>query len=106
MIENIIILIAAVILALLFYAYLGHYKEKSKKRLNKWAKENGYIILSCESRQFKTGPFFISSRTRSQPVFYVTLEDKDGTELTAWIKIGNALFGLLSDEVKVKWENT
>lgn len=87
----------------LFFLYSIYYGKSGYKELEKWAKRKGFTILNYELRHFKTGPYFFSDRKRIQRVFYVTLEDKDGTSTKAWVKIGGTL-GLLSNEVEVKWD--
>ena len=104
MIENIIIAVAAIALVLGFHCYWAYYKDSGQRELEKWAYRKGYTILHSELRNFKTGPFFISNRSRLQRVFYATLENDEGKRSNAWIKIGGVASGLFSDRIEVRWE--
>jgi len=103
--ENIIITIVAVLTGIGFYFFWACYRKSGYRELEKWADRQGYTILYFEQRHLKTGPFFLSTRSRLQHVFYVTLEDKEGNQSKAWIKVGGVILGLLSNEIEIKWES-
>ena len=106
MIENIITIVAVLTVGIGFHLFWTYYRKDGYRELEKWADRQGYTILYSELRHFKTGPFFLSTRSRLQHVFYVTLEDKEGKQSKAWIKVGGVILGLLSNEIEVKWESS
>jgi hypothetical protein len=77
---------------------------RSKDLLQRWAERNGYRIIRREYRFFFRGPFFLTT-ARSQAVYYVTVEGQEGTVRNCWVRCGSWWFGLLSDQVQVRWEN-
>jgi hypothetical protein len=76
---------------------------RSGSLLTKWAAENGYRIIRQEFRFFRKGPFFWTS-TRGQAVYYVVIEDSAGNKRKGWVRCGSWWFGLLSNNVEVRWD--
>jgi hypothetical protein len=77
---------------------------RSSAILQEWAGQNGYRIVSREYRTFFKGPFFWTS-AKGQAVYHVVVEDSAGHERSAWVRCGSWLFGLLSDNVDVRWDD-
>ncbi|HWB03732.1 MAG TPA: hypothetical protein VG796_11965 [Verrucomicrobiales bacterium] len=71
--------------------------------LRKWADGNGFEILASERREFLRGPFFWTGSGRV--VHYVTVRDRSGTVRSGWVRYGGPHFGLLTNEVEVKWKD-
>jgi hypothetical protein len=71
--------------------------------LERWAERNGYYIVSKSYCWFWTGPFFWN-RTNAQMVYRITVEDEDGEHWSGYVRLGNWLIGLLSDEVAEAWD--
>ena len=78
-------------------------RGRSDALLHQWAAQNRYRIIRQEYRFFK-GPYFWSS-TKGQTVYYVVLEDSDGKTRSGWVRCGSWWFGLLSDNVEVRWDD-
>ena len=78
--------------------------SRSASLLEQWAGKNGYRIVSSEYCYLRKGPFFWTS-SRGQTVYYVTLEDVQGNQQHGWVRCGSWFFGLLSDNVEVRWED-
>jgi hypothetical protein len=77
---------------------------RSSSLLHQWAAEHGYRIIRQEYRTFFKGPFFWTS-TKGQTVYYVVVEDSAGNRRRGWVRCGGWWFGLLSDNVEVRWDD-
>jgi hypothetical protein len=77
--------------------------NRSAAILQKWADDNGYQILEKEFRHFFKGPFFLTA-SKNQSVYRVTVLDKGGQERSGWVVCGGWWLGMLSDHVKVRWD--
>ena len=75
---------------------MTYFRNSGLREVEKWAKKEGFEIISSEFRWVIRGPYFISS-SNSQRIFYVTLKDKTGSTKKAWVKVGGFFLGLLSD---------
>ena len=77
-------------------------KTRSEQILSKWANENGYQILDLQPKVINRGPFFLSSKM--QAIHRIIVQDAEGIQHSGWVKCGNFLQGVFSDEVEVKWD--
>jgi hypothetical protein len=77
--------------------------SRSESMLQKWARENGFTLLSEERRTFFKGPFFWTSG-KGQMVFYVAVRDAAGHIRHAWIRCGGYFLGMISDHMDVEWD--
>ena len=50
-------------------------------------------------------PVLFWTSSRGQTVYCVTVEDEQGNQRHGWVRCGSWLFGLLSDNVDVRWED-
>jgi hypothetical protein len=96
----IILFVVLIVLVVLINIW---YFSRSRHILEKWAAQNGYEIVRSEYRMLRKGPFFWSS-SRGQSVYYVVVRDARGAEHTGWVRCGSWWWGLMSDQVEVKWE--
>lgn len=71
----------------------------AKAILNRWAKMNGYEIISRELRILRVGPFWLT--TRQQEVYYVTIRTPEGQIRRGWVRCGGPLFG---NGAAVRWD--
>jgi hypothetical protein len=71
----------------------------AKAILNRWAKTNGYEIVSKEPRILRVGPFWWT--TRHQQVYYVTIRTPEGQTRRGWVCCGGPLFG---SGATVRWD--
>jgi hypothetical protein len=85
-----------------FVAGLIWHSIRSRALLDRWAERNGYRIIDADYRNFFRGPFFWTT-ARGQSVYRVTVELK-GDVLKGWVRCGSRWFGLLSDQVEVRWD--
>ena len=76
---------------------------RAQALLRGWAERNGYRLLHQECRYFFKGPFFWTSG-RNQVVYRVTVEDAAGRR-SGFVRVGGWFFGLLSDQVEVRWDD-
>jgi hypothetical protein len=76
---------------------------RSNSLPRKWAAQNKYLILRQEHRFFK-GPYFWTS-SKGQTVYYVVVQDPNGNKRSGWLRCGSWWFGLLSDNVEVRWDD-
>lgn len=77
--------------------------KRSRDLLNMWADENGLRVVDSERRYMRRGPFFWTTG-KGQEVFYVTVQDQSGQARNAYVRCGGFWFGLLSNNVDVRWE--
>ena len=93
------------IVAVLGLVALGlwwHY-TRSAALLARWAEENGFTIADCRLRNFFRGPFTWTP-ANGQTVYRVTVMDGSGHERSGWVRCGSFAFGMLSDTVRVRWD--
>jgi hypothetical protein len=83
---------------------MGWHYGRSNSLLREWAAQNRYRIIRQEFRNFVRGPFCWTS-TKGQTVHYVVVEDSDGNKRSGWVRCGSWWFGLLSDKVRVRWDD-
>ncbi len=77
-------------------------KTRSQQILSQWAADNGYQILELHPKIFNRGPVFWS--TKMQAIHRITVQNAQGKQRSGWVRYGNALQGVLSDKVEVKWD--
>ena len=94
------IIVPFVILAFVLYAWrLSH----SSDRLQTWASENGYTLVSVERRQMFRGGYSFTTG-KGQEVFRVTVRDGEGRTRSGYVRVGGWVMGQLSDNIDVKWD--
>jgi hypothetical protein len=96
-------LFACAAVAVLILLSLWWHFGRSSSLLHQWAAKNKYRIIRQEYRCFFKGPFFWTS-TKAQTVYYVVVEDSVGARRSGWVRCGSWWFGLLSDNVEVRWD--
>jgi hypothetical protein len=94
------------ILLVLVSIWLGFVwsRTRSEAIIKKWAAQNGFTVLSSKSHLFVRGPFLLRSDPR-HTVYNVTIRDQSGIDRSAWVRCGGWLLGLVSDDIKVVWDN-
>jgi len=80
------------------------YSSKIDSLINNWAEENGYKIVSKQTKSLSMGPFS-SSPKLGQRVFYVEVVDKAGNKKHAWIRCYTRWTEISPSNVEVKWDN-
>lgn len=63
--------------------------ERSRAILERWAQANGYRLIHSERRYLRKGPFFWRSG-KGHEVFYVTVEDQQGSTHHGYVRCGVA----------------
>ena len=96
-----LVLLGAAVLAVVLIVW--HF-SRSRGLLEQWAAQNGYRLLSSEYRWMARGPFFWSTG-KGQTVYRVRVQDRSGQVRDGWVKCGGFFLGLLSDAVKVRWDD-
>lgn len=76
---------------------------RSHQLLQNWADDNMFQLIDSRVAIFNLGPFFWTTR-KGQTVYRVEVEDRSGRRFKGWVRCGNWLFGLLSDQVEVRWQ--
>jgi len=71
----------------------------SRELVNRWAKNNGYVILRAESG--RSHPF--SGTPRGQKVWAVRFQNQHGGTQDAWLRCGGTALGYHLDDVEVRW---
>jgi hypothetical protein len=90
------------VLALVAFALWWHY-TRSAALLERWAEENGFTVVDRRLRHFFRGPFTWTA-AEGQTVYRVTVVDSCGRERSGWVRCGSFTFGLLSDKIRVRWD--
>jgi hypothetical protein len=93
------VLVAIALIGLSLYLYI----TRSRSLLRKWIQENRYDLVHAEYRYLRKGPFFWSSR--NQPVYRVEVRDAAGNHRSGWLQCGGWFLGVLTDKVKVIWDD-
>jgi hypothetical protein len=93
----------AAVAVVVILAIVWHF-GRSNSLLHRWAAQSGLRIIRQEYRNFFKGPFFWTS-TKGQTVYYVVVEDSAGNTRSGWVRCGSWWFGLLSDNVEVRWDD-
>jgi hypothetical protein len=93
---------AALLLVLAgFVGLLGHLvSQRARSAVFAWAAANGYDVLALDRRRVRTGPFSVWV---GLPIFHVVVADRGGREREGYLRCGDWLMGVLSDEVEVAW---
>ena len=71
--------------------------------LDRWAKANGFEVVSQERCWFFKGPFFWTG-TRGQEVYRVTVRDGEGRTRSGYVRCGGYWLGVLSEHAEVRWD--
>jgi len=77
--------------------------RRSVELIEQWAVDNGFELVDARPRNFLRGPFFLRS-TEGQSVYYLTIRDRSGITRSGWARCGGWWLGLISDSVKVRWD--
>ncbi|HUW59332.1 MAG TPA: hypothetical protein VMZ92_22045 [Planctomycetota bacterium] len=79
-------------------------RRRSASMVDRWADENNLQIIGKELRCLRRGPFWWHF-SGGYEVYRVILRDDEGRERKAYVRCGNWLFGLFSNQVKVEWDD-
>ena len=89
---------AAVLLA------LGIGRTYWKRRIGRWAHENGLTLLDFKGGRFYEGPRAFR-RSDNQFAFRVVVEDASGHERTGWLTFGSYLSFWPTGPPDVRWDD-
>src|SRR5262245_24206470 len=90
------------VLGLVAFGLWWHYPG-SAGFVGRWAEENGFMIVDRRLRHLFRGPFTWTT-AEGQTVYRVTVVDSSGRERSGWVRCGSFAFGLLSDKIRVRWD--
>ena len=76
-----------------------------ERLLDRWAERTGYRIIDADYRNVFRGPFFWTT-SKGQTVYRVTIQDENGRTRSGWVRCGGWWFGLWSDHVEARWDET
>ena len=102
--EGVLPILLFALFAVFGIAMMFWHFSRSKAILEDWARENGYTILSRERRYFARGPFFWTT-SKGQDVYYVQVRTSDGHTRSGYVKCGGFFAGMMSDAVRVEWDD-
>ena len=78
--------------------------SKADRLLENWAAQNNYKLIEKQDANFGDGP--LGRRGSKTYVKYrVKIEDENGNIKTGIVFLGSETTGVLSDEVRVEWDN-
>ena len=92
-----------VLLIIFAVAMMGWNYFRAEDILRRWARNNGFKLLSAERRWFRRGPFFFWT-SKSQVVFYVTVRTSDDRIRHGWVRCGSWFLGVLIDQAEARWD--
>lgn len=100
--------VIAVVCIAVFVGWFWLHVSRSRFILRTWAAENGFRIVSSETRyMISTGPFKWWTNSGGQIVYFVKIRDRDGDERSCWVRCGSYLGGVLfSHEAEVRWDES
>jgi hypothetical protein len=99
-----LILIAVAVPAILLFGSL-YWLDRVRRReaLFRWASANGYRLIAFgQPIPTEASPFPFSA-SKSQHVFSVEVEEKNGDSRYGWVRLGSAWRGLASHAAEVRW---
>jgi hypothetical protein len=79
------------------------YFRRAASLLSEWAERECLHLVSREQRWLRQGPFFWTS-SNWQAIYRVTARDRAGNLRQGWVRCGSWLFGVLSQDVEVRWD--
>jgi hypothetical protein len=82
---------------------LWWHHTRSAALLERWAEENGLTIVDRRLWRLFRGPFPWTT-AKGQSVYRVTVVDSSNRERSGWVRCGSFAFGLVSDKVRVRWD--
>ena len=98
-----IVLLFGAFLAFAFWMIRWQY-SKADRMLENWAAQNSYKLIEKQDANFGDGP--LGRRGAKTHVKYrVKVEDAEGKAKIGIVYLGSESMGVLSDEVKVEWDN-
>jgi hypothetical protein len=79
---------------------------RRRETIGRWASDSGYRLLSYRQPVLVEASPFPVSWSKSQHVFRVEVEDRDGCRRSGWVRLGSAWRGLTSRAADVRWNAT
>ena len=95
---------AAPMIALAVVLYLFD-RIRRREALYRWACSQNLDLLSAQHPLLTEASAFPVSLSKSQHVFRVHVETKDGHRRSGWVRLGDAWRGLGSTNSDVKWDS-
>ena len=103
--EPLILIAIAVPTILLFGSLYWLDRVRRKEALFRWASENGYRLIAFRQPILTEASPFPFSMSKSQHVFSVEVEEKNGDRRHGWVRLGSAWRGLASRSTEVRWRS-
>lgn len=92
----------AVLLAVCLY-WLD--RVRRREALFRWASAGGWRLLAYGQPALTELSPFPFSASKSQQVFRVEVEDRQGKRRSGWVRLGSAWRGLASTRADVRWSD-
>lgn len=83
--------------------FLSWSLRRGRTLLARWAAANGFTLVQTEWRWIAKGPYFWRS-SNNQMVYRIAVSDAGGTVRRGWARCGGWVWGLLTDQVDVRWD--
>lgn len=78
--------------------------SKADRMLENWAAQNNYNLIKKQDANFGDGPLGRRG-AKTQVKYRVKVEDANGQKKTGIVYLGGENTGVLSDEVRVEWDD-
>ncbi len=104
--EPIILLALAVPAILLAVSMYWLDRVRRREAIFRWASSNALRLITFRQPILTEASPFPLSLSKSQQVFQVEVEDKDGHHRQGWVRLGTAWLGLSSRSAEVRWSNS
>jgi hypothetical protein len=82
----------------LFVTITAFLSERAGARLERWARDSGYELLSWDYRWIRRGPYFLSGG--GQEVLYVAVRDPEQRMRKGYVRLTTP-----TDSVEVRWDD-
>lgn len=99
------LLIWFLVMSYAFFQLFWSIRTGGEKFIEKWANENGWVILHSERRMFFL-PWWLTTNSATQKIYRVAVGDpNDGDKIRlAWIRCGDWHWGMKVEKVVVRWD--
>ena len=76
---------------------------RGRRRVRKWAEENGLVVVERKNPWLRSNPFPMTPFNK-RPLHYLVVRERDGRLRRCWLSTSANPFAPLSSRVDVVWE--
>ncbi|HZE97623.1 MAG TPA: hypothetical protein VE981_11400 [Planctomycetota bacterium] len=102
--NELLVAAGALLFCILVFSWHLWANAHAKRRIRRWAKENGYRVVRGEITGL--GSSLFPGYIRGQVIWAVRLENARGGVRDAWLRCGGSALGYSLTEVEVRWADS